>query len=165
MQEDQVPPSCVRSWKSLSLAFPWCSRAFGDWTVWWHHRAWAAAPAGSWPRPSGVGHWGAEWLPGSSVQLDTRTREGGKWLRGAFKAFLQGRQKSSSTYANDFLMSGGILWKQFSNLYKQTKITRKEKKRFACSHCIRCTLKRAGRQVGKKFSSLTRKHGLHRKTW
>lgn len=52
---------------------------------------------------------------------------GRRIIKRPFQAFLRGRQKSSSTYANDSLMSGSSLWKQFSNLYKQKEITRKEK--------------------------------------
>lgn len=79
-----------------------------------------------------------------------------KPIKGPFQAFLPGRQKSSCTYANDSLMSGGVLWKQFSNLYKQTKITRKGGKKFSKQRGVFCTLKRA--------RQLMRMNGLHMKT-
>lgn len=58
---------------------------------------------------------------GSQVHQSSRILEperGRKTIKRPWQAFLHGRQKSSSIYANDSLMSGGILWKQCSNLYK-----------------------------------------------
>lgn len=97
---------------------------------------------------------------GSQVHQRSRVlgpERGRKPIKRPFQVFLRGSQKSSSTYANDSLMSGGILWKQFSNLYKQTKVTRKEKKK-VCKQ-PRCTLCLKN-QAAREFSSLCERMGF-----